>query len=120
MMQHKLARRFARPARDFMFGMVLFLAIAVSGVVRTSSSSGLIASSAYAGLLEEEPAAQPQFGAERQVVAPLDMRQQAMALASLALAFSTLFAMNLWFARHLRRVHATQRRLSPPAHRRPW
>lgn len=125
MMHHKLARRMSRPVRDVAMGLVVFSAIVLSGVIGTSNPGSLIASSAHAGLLEEEPVPDVQLGADRQLVAlhgiqrPIQQhaRQDAMALTSLALAFSLLFALNLWFARHLRQLHARNRRLPPPSPR---
>ena len=109
----KLSRRTKRSIRDFLAGLMLFGAVALSGVVDTTpSSGGWIASAAHARLLEGEPTAMlvkaPPNAAT--ATAATSRRQQVMGFISLALALSTIFALNLWFARHMRQAHASYRR----------
>ena len=112
----KLKRRMARPIRDFLAGLLIFTAVALSGMIELpTSATSWISSAAHARLLEAQA---PDAGL-RQFLVPAtgieltnnnQQQQQLQVLISLALAFSTLFAMNLWFARHLRHAHAAYRR----------
>ena len=111
----KLARRMAKPIRDFLAGLLIFTAVALSGMIELpTSATSWISSAAHARLLEAQA---PDAGLEQFLVPATgieltnnNQQQQVQVLISLALAFSTLFAMNLWFARHLRLAHAASRR----------
>ena len=109
--------RLARPVRDFLVGLALFGIVAGTGVIPLApAGTGWISSTAHARLLEAEPAGTPYISilAVPTRVEAADAARQQMhettALVSLALAFSVMFAFNLWFFRHLRQVRATYRR----------
>jgi hypothetical protein len=112
--QTKLARRMARPIRDFLLGLLLFAVVAGSGIVdMTPASHGWLTSAAHASRLEIFEPADAMMQAVAAVEAPAapGLRiAQISTLLSLALAFASLFAANLWFARHVQRAHATYRR----------
>ena len=115
MSQYNLARRLARPIRDFLAGLAVFCAIAVSGMDGTApAGTGWISSAAHARILELDAAVDPSLAPFLAQSTGLDFPaggiHQLLALASLAAAFATLVAFNLWFARHLRQVHASYRR----------
>lgn len=116
MSQGKLARRLRRPIRDFLFGLALFCAIAASGVADRSHRGGLLAGAAHAGWLEElvEAPTGPDARAVQTAASgpwsSASVPHQVMIVISLATAFGLVFAVNLWFARHLRRAHAVYRR----------
>ena len=110
-------RRFAKPFRDFVTGLMLFAVFGLSGFAdRAPADSGWITGTAHARYLSAEPPADARLEPYlvRQVVADPQpgSQQQIMALLSLAIAFSTVFAFNLWLARHVRRAHAYYRRRS--------
>lgn len=107
-------RRLLRTARDFLLGLALFAVVAMTGIAGTPGSSGFLSNSAHARYFEIEPvsptaamvgAVGQSKGAEARA-----LRQHLLAVSSLALAFATAFAFNIWLARHLRRVHASDRR----------
>ena len=110
----KLKRRMARPARDFLAGMMMFTAVAFSGGIDLPpAGTSWISSAAHARLVPAEvpDPALAQFLVPAPRVELIASRQQQLsALISLALAFSALFAANMWFARHLRHAHAAHRR----------
>ena len=109
MINRKIARRFGRPARDVLTGLALFTLVCLSSVADRGAPTSLFAGSAHARFLEMQPADgldQVVYG-EAPSTPP---HRQAAAMITLALAFSTLFATNLWFYRHLRRVSASRRR----------
>ena len=99
----KHARRITRLARDFLLGLGLFAAAALSGIA--GGSSGNLVDSANARL----------FDASSNIIAETASGGMSLhhveALVSFALVFASMFALNLWFVRHLRRVHAAPRRL---------
>ena len=99
--------------RDFLIGLVLFGSLAASGIVeRAPIGTSWIASAAHARLLESEafdPGLVPFLVAAPSIEVAAGSQQQIFALLCLALAFSTIFAFNLWFARHLLQAHATNR-----------
>ncbi len=108
----KFGRRLARPLRDFLLGLTLFAVVAVTGLAGAPDCSGLISNPAQARMFEIEPVAEDlaaAFAMGNGVVMQ-SVSQQFMALFSLALAFASVFAFNLWFARQLKRVHAVERR----------
>lgn len=114
MSKARLTRRLVRPVADFALGLALFGALVASGVVDWSTPGGLIAGSAHAGWLEEIPKAIA--GIERAVeLAGTRIEPAASTLhhwltvMSLALAFASMFAVNMWFIRHLRRVRTGSR-----------
>ncbi len=123
----KRVRRMARPVRDFLAGLALFTVVAGTGVVdQAPVGAGWIATAAQAGRLETQtvdPSLEPflveapavQAGGSQGTGAQFrasERQQQVLILISLALAFATVFALNLWFARHVRRARATYRRRS--------
>jgi len=112
MNHHKLARRMVRPLRDFLIGLALFSGVALSGVLDVCQGGvcqgGLFASSAHARMFTPEPKSDPGDRSSIEPTSPAG--QPTLALASLAVAFATLTALNLWFARHICRVHASYRR----------
>ena len=107
-------RRLARPVRDFLLGLTLFTVVAVTCLAGAPDCGGLISNPAQARLFEVEPVAEDlavAFALSQAGAASMpSLSQQFMALSSLALAFASVFAFNLWFARQLRRVHAVERR----------
>ncbi len=112
MTRPKLVRRMARPARDFALGLLLFCAFAVSGFADMTGPTLQFAGSAHAGWFDELPItataeiqrAVGMAGARLEPAA--GALRQALAVMSLACAFALTVAVNLWFARHLRRAHA--------------
>lgn len=106
--------RLARPVRDFLLGLTLFTVVAVTCLAGAPDCGGLISNPAQARLFEVEPVAEDlavAFALSQAGAASMpSLAQQFMALSSLALAFASVFALNLWFARQLRRVHAVERR----------
>ena len=116
----KLARRWSRPARDFLAGLAVFAVIAAVAMIDNVGPGQFFASSAHARLLEYPQAvpaelAIPGLGAstELETGAAVPVRRMA-SVATLALAFAGMFALNLWFARQLRiaarsRVRAARR-----------
>lgn len=109
MNRSKLMRRMAPAARDFLTGLLLFAGVAMSGLIDTAErGSGWLTTSAHARLFELEML---DGIVEAASIAPVAAAQpQGLAMAVLALAFASLFAVNLWFARHIRRAHASYRR----------
>lgn len=116
MMPMKRSRRAARALRDFLAGLVLFVTIAAAGVgERTPAGTSWLAGAAHAQRLIEieapaDPSLQPFLVSSVRAAPMADGRRQLPALVSLAVAFSMLIALNMWFARHVRRVHAAARR----------
>lgn len=109
MNQTKLVRRLALPVRDFAAGLSLFLLVAASSAgVAPTSGAGWIATSAQAHFVKVDNM-DGMIGAILAVPAVAGPNGL-MATLCLALAFASLFALNLWFARHVKRVHATYRR----------
>ena len=110
----KFGRRLARPVRDFLLGLTLFAVVAVTGLAGAPDCSGLISNPAQARMFEIEPVAEDLAFAyamsQANAASMQSVAQQFMALFSLALAFASVFAFNLWFARQLERVHAVERR----------
>ncbi len=106
--------RFARPVRDFLLGLTLFTVVAVTCLAGAPDCSGLISNPAQARMFEVEPVAEDLAFAyalsHANAASMPSVSQQLMALTSLALAFASVFAFNLWFARQLRRVSAIERR----------
>ncbi len=107
---NKLVKRISRPVRDFLTGLGLF------GFVTTASATGWlhwtgICSNAQAGRLEDDPALFVASGMKAVTAgASAGSFEQISTLLSLGLAFAAVFALNLWFARHVQRVHASSRR----------
>jgi hypothetical protein len=115
----KLSRRLSRPVRDFAAGLALFSGIAASGwAERLPNGADWIAGAAHANRLTAEvPTGMgltdpgfPAYVIHLVAAGPGTDSRQLIALISLALAFSTLVAVNIWFARHVRRLHAVGRR----------
>jgi hypothetical protein len=104
------SRRVPRGLRDFLLGLTLFAVVAMAGLAGEPGGGGIFTNPAQARFLVEEPAVGAWVSAGSVTLRPPG--QQLADLASLALAFAAVFAFNLWFARHLRRVHAgdTRRR----------
>lgn len=99
-----LSRRVPRGLRDFLLGLTLFAVVAMAGLAGEPGGGGFFTNPAQARFLIEEPAAMGWVSAGSVTLRPPG--HQLADLASLALAFATVFAFNLWLARHLRRVHA--------------
>lgn len=104
----KWVRRFAKTVRDFALGLGLFAAVSLPGAF------SLFSTAAHARRFEEEPLplvqlATPPVEASK-LATGLSPTHHMMVFVTLAVAFATLFALNLWFARHVRRVHASSRR----------
>jgi hypothetical protein len=115
----KLARRWKRPARDFALGLGLYAVFALSGITELVSSGHLFGSSAQAQLLEaSELEAVKAFTADwsttvQSLAASVELRQRAMITSAMfAFAFASMFALNMWFGRHLRFVHLAHVRAS--------
>jgi hypothetical protein len=106
MNQTKLGRRAKRIIRDFVVGLVLFLVIAVSGAIERGGGADWVAGTAHAGFFHLEPHDSVRHGFEA-IGAPVKAHQRLMTLFSMALAFASMFALNLWFVRHVRRLHAS-------------
>ena len=110
----KLKRRMIRPMRDFLAGLMMFTAVALSGVIDVPpAGTSWISSSAHARMLvadAPDPALEQFLVPAPRIELIASRQQHLLALLSLALAFSTLFAANMWFARHLRHAHAAYRR----------
>ena len=109
MNQRKLARRLARPARDFLVGLTLLSAVALCCITDSApAGTGWIASAAHARIVEPEAAVEPFLVPFLGLPAGLEpaagVSHHLLALASAAVAFATLVAINLWFVRHLRQV----------------
>ena len=111
----KLARRWARPARDFLLGLGIYGAVAVSGLVHAGGSTEIFGSAAHARLFEQPP----EFAVESAANAPSVSEIMTLAASSdmvtpvmLAVACATLFSLNMWFARHLRQLHRSQVRVA--------
>ncbi len=94
----KLARRLARPARDFLAGLLLFAGL---------SGSDWFASAAHARLFEVEPV---EGMLEAVLALPTLSAVSLPALLCLGLSFALLVAVNMWLFRHLRQAHASYRR----------
>ena len=109
----RTGRRLPRSFRDFLLGLTLFIVVAITGLAGAPTGSGFISNAAHAQYYEIATATKEMasaFGAGHARLGGDAFRQQLLVLSSLALAFAGIFALNLWFARHLRRVHATDRR----------
>lgn len=108
------SRRMPRMLRDFLLGLTLFTVVAMTGLASAPTGSGLLSNPAHARFYQVEPAAQQPLaiiaGGGTKRAAPHALARQLMAVSSLALAFATVFAFNLWMARHLRLVHGADRR----------
>lgn len=96
--------RVSRVVRDFLLGALLFAVIAAH--LAGFDTTGL---SAHAAELPWPP----EF-ATLDAVPPVSLAAGGTvhipALVTLGLACASLFALNLWFARHVRRVHVSSRR----------
>ena len=105
--QAKSGRRLARPVRDFVTGLLLFCALAGPGVVQPTMSGAWIATSAQAHIhVSDQMISVSGLLSGPIVTSPHGV----MTLMSLALAFASLFSLNLWLVRHVRKVYATYRR----------
>jgi hypothetical protein len=106
-------RRMPRALRDFVLGLTLFTVVAMTGLAGAPDGSGLLSNPAHARFYEIEPTG-PELAAgyALRVASPSQrsVEQQVLAVSSLALAFAAVFAFNLWLVRHLRQVHAWDRR----------
>lgn len=102
MNQIKLSRRTRRLIRDFALGLALFVALAMSGLIELGGFMNWIAATAHAGL---QPEPEGPVMQSLLATAQVGVHLQVMALFSMALAFASLFALNLWFAKHTQRLH---------------
>ncbi len=109
----KLIRRYYRTARDFVVGLAAFHFAVLAGL---ASPCDWLSTAAHARRFEEEPL--PMASGLISNIVPASptgslgwsSTHHAMMFLTLAVAFATMFALNLWFARHVRRVHASSRR----------
>ena len=109
----KLGSRVPRPVRDFFLGLTLFTVVAVTSLVGAPSCHDLLSSTAHARFYELEPVAVDLEQAESVMQMRVGVSHpslQHVMMASLALTFAGVFALNLWFARNLKRLHAVERR----------
>ena len=108
----KFSRRMRRPLRDFCLGLGLFIVVSASGMVNTGPSYSLFAESAHAGWLDI-PADAVDAALDLEAV-PGELERTVWRVAEtgiMAVVLSGLLALNLWFARHLRRNAVAARRL---------
>ena len=126
MTARKLVRRWVRPTRDFLLGLGVYAAVGCSGLADAGAAAQLFGGAAHARLLEHPVALQPAQSADWAGIAiigaPAGDRLAALAVSSsmtsvmmstiMALAFASLFSLNLWFARHLRHAYRVQLRAS--------
>lgn len=106
--QGRSGRRVARPLRDFATGFVLFCLLAGPGILGPESVGAVLSMSAQAQIHLAEQMDEATMGVVATVAA--GSPHGLITLFSLALAFASLFTLNLWIARHVRQVHATYRR----------
>lgn len=107
----KFKRRFSRPVRDFALGLTVFAASSLACGTNWMEKSGVLSGAAQAGRFEEQVNGEQVFGAVTAMPgAVLGSLEHMSVFLSLALGFAGIFALNLWFARHVHRVHATHRR----------
>lgn len=109
----KWMRRYGRSAQDFALGLAAFSTAALTG---GAGPCGFFSTAAHARRFEEEilPLV-PVSGSEtvqafHAATPAWTMTHQVMVFATLAIAFASMFALNLWFARHVRRVHGSIQR----------
>lgn len=113
MTRAKLTRRIARPLRDFLGGLVLFGTLIAPGLMGPpQTGTGWLSNAAHARYDILDPAYDI---IEATMMAPIppewvSFQPQLAAMLSLAAAFAALFAFNMWFLRHVKRVHASNRR----------
>lgn len=101
MKRSKFKRRFMRPFRDFVLGLGLFAAVAAPGVAGHLCQSGPFGGEVHASL----------FRPNNTAGLPLsDPAQHVMLLIILAIVSASVFALNMWFIRHLRRTYRVPRR----------
>lgn len=117
MTKAKLKRRFSRPVRDFALGLTVFAGSSLSSATEWMQLTGLICGSAHARRVEVEPMpagaglGDQTFDALSAMPGPsLGSLEHMSLFLTLALAFAAVFALNLWFARHVKRVHASYRK----------
>lgn len=109
----KISRSVAQVAGDFLAGLVLFAALVAPGLAGSPEpGTGWLSNAAHARYDLLDPTFDIIDAGMAVPVPPewITFQPQVAALMSLALAFATLFAVNLWFARHVRRAHAAYRR----------
>jgi hypothetical protein len=113
MATNKLISRYRRSARDFALGLGVF---ATAGLADLASPGCFFSTAAHARRFEEEPLSLAIGQSPDAMTAFHTLTRggsgghQLMVIATLAVAFATMFALNLWFARHVRRVHVSARR----------
>ena len=101
----KIVRRWMRPARDFLLGMAVFAVIAICGMTDSGGPAQLLGGPAHARFEYPAVVSVELLPTDMPMKAPdTDSQLQLASTATLALAFAMLFALNLWFARHLRTV----------------
>ena len=107
----KLARRFARPLRDFTLGLGLFAGFTLLAGLPSDPSTGLWIDAAHARLLELPPELPvlALAGLEPIGLAAEAWQPELATTLIFAVVCSSLLALNLWFARHLRRAYAGRR-----------
>lgn len=109
MTRAKLSRRLARPFRDFLAGLLAFGGVTVSGLIAMpESGAGWLASSAHAGRVA--PHTLEGIMEVARTIPAGGQQHQVLSLICLGLAFASMLALNLWFARHLRRAYVVSRR----------
>jgi hypothetical protein len=104
-----ISRRVARPVADFLVGLLLFGAFLLPAWMEASKAGGSrLAGAAHARLLE--------FGLRDHMIGLAAIaavpapEPSVVAVVCVGMAFASLFAVNLWFARHVRAAHAAYRR----------
>ncbi len=109
----KLKRRFSRPVRDFALGLTVFAGSSLACGTNWIENTGVLSGAAQAGRFEEDAISigAQVSGAVIAMPGPVLGSPEHMSMfLSLALGFAGVFALNLWFARHVQRVHASYRR----------
>lgn len=116
---NKMVRRWARPIRDFALGLGLYVVVAVSCMSGISSPLEIFGGSAHARLFEPASdvanlaALEPELGVDSGSTTHVQFATTTLiAPVMLALAFASLFSLNMWFARHLRLAYRRSDRRS--------
>jgi len=100
--------RLSRPVRDFLTAFIAFGILAGPAVLCPESSCAVISSAAHAQI---QAADQVNGVVSGMLAGPVAGGTHGLVtLITLSLAFASLVTLNLWIARHVRRVHATYRR----------
>lgn len=107
----KVIRRFGRPFRDFSVALGAFTAVTVLSVFDSAQQAGVFGGPAHAyRFVDDGSSASGLIAAHPAVSSSPGMVEHVAVLASLALALAGILTLNLWFARHVRRVNAAERK----------